>query len=39
LVYFKDISSEPIKFKNNNDVGLEEVEKFLIERAGDLNRK
>jgi hypothetical protein len=39
LVYLKDISAEPIRFKNNDDVGLEEVEKFLIEKADDLNKK
>lgn len=29
LVYFKDISVEPIMFKNNNYIGLEKVKAFL----------
>jgi hypothetical protein len=39
LVYFKDISAEPIKFKNNNDASFEAVKAFLIEKASDLNKK
>jgi len=39
LVYFKDVSAEPIKFKNNNDVSLETVKKFLVEKVNDLNKK
>ena len=39
LVYFKDISTEPIKFKNNNNVSLEAVENFLKEKVSDLNKK
>jgi hypothetical protein len=30
---------EPIKFKNNNDVSLETVKKFLVEKVNDLNKK
>jgi hypothetical protein len=36
LVYFKDIESSPIKFRNNNKVSLKEVEKY-IKRAVILN--
>jgi len=38
LVYFKDISAEPIKFKNNNDASIEAVENFLVEKVSDLNK-
>jgi hypothetical protein len=30
LVYFKDVNIEPIMFKNNNYISMEEVEAFLI---------
>jgi hypothetical protein len=36
LVYFEDIESSPIKFRNNNKVSLKEVEKY-IKRAVILN--
>ena len=36
LVYFEDVESSPIKFRNNNKVSLKEVEKY-IKRAVILN--
>ncbi len=36
LVYFEDVTLEPIMFKNNNHVDFEEVKKFLEEKVKGL---
>jgi len=36
LVYFKDVSLEPIMFRNNNHVDFEEIKKFLEDRIKEL---
>jgi hypothetical protein len=33
LVYLKDLKDEPIKFKNNSNISLKEVEKYLQEQV------
>ncbi len=39
LVYFNDITSEPIIFKNGNNVSLDEIKRFLVHEVKDFSRK